>query len=100
MIQYELRLNSEHEHDEGEVLFYSHTEVAAAAANTLLSGGLETTLELEVVDTLADGLTVGGTPGKSASRPTIRIVLTRSKRSKETDLGAGRFLFPRRTLIR
>ncbi len=38
-------------------------EVAAAAANTLLSGGLETTLVLEVVDTLADGLAVGGTLG-------------------------------------
>ena len=36
-------------------------EVAAAAANTLLSGSLQTTLGLELVDTLADGLAVGGT---------------------------------------
>lgn len=38
-------------------------EVTAAAANTLLSGGLQATLVLEVVDTLADGLAVGGTLG-------------------------------------
>lgn len=44
---------------------YSHTEVSAALANTLLGSRLETTLELEVVDTLADGLTVGGTLGSA-----------------------------------
>ena len=37
------------------------TEVAAATANTLLSNATETALGLEVVDTLADGLAVGGT---------------------------------------
>lgn len=42
---------------------YAHTEVAAATADTLLGGRLETTLVLEVVDTLADGLAVGGTLG-------------------------------------
>lgn len=38
-------------------------QVAAATADTLLSEGLEATLGLEVVDTLADGLAVGGTLG-------------------------------------
>ena len=38
-----------------------HTEVAAAPADTLLCDTLQTTLRLEVVDTLADGLAVGGT---------------------------------------
>lgn len=38
-------------------------EVAAAAADTLLGGRLEAALVLEVVDTLADGLAVGGTLG-------------------------------------
>ena len=37
------------------------TEVAAATADTLLSNATETALGLEVVDTLADGLAVGGT---------------------------------------
>ena len=37
------------------------TEVAAATANTLLSNATKTALGLEVVDTLADGLAVGGT---------------------------------------
>ena len=36
-------------------------EVAAPPADTLLSNTLETALGLEVVDTLADGLAVGGT---------------------------------------
>ena len=36
------------------------TEVAAPPANTLFRGALETALGLEVVDTLADGLAVGG----------------------------------------
>lgn len=39
------------------------TQVSTTAANTLLSGSLQATLELEVVDTLANGLTVGGTLG-------------------------------------
>ena len=37
------------------------TEVAAATADTLLSNATETALGLEVVNTLADGLAVGGT---------------------------------------
>ena len=37
------------------------TEVAAATADTLLRNATETALGLEVVDTLADGLAVGGT---------------------------------------
>ena len=36
-------------------------QVAAALANTLLSSALEAALGLELVDTLADGLAVGGT---------------------------------------
>jgi hypothetical protein len=36
-------------------------QVGASTTDTLLGGGLETSLELEVVDTLPDGLTVGGT---------------------------------------
>ena len=36
-------------------------EVAAAPANTLLRNALQTALGLELVDTLADGLAVGGT---------------------------------------
>ena len=36
-------------------------QVSAAAANTLLSNATKTALGLEVVDTLADGLAVGGT---------------------------------------
>lgn len=39
------------------------SQVAATPANTLLGGGSETSLELEVVDTLSDGFTVGGTLG-------------------------------------
>lgn len=42
---------------------YAHTEVGATATNTLLGGALETTLELELGNTLADGLAVGGTLG-------------------------------------
>lgn len=38
-----------------------HTQVSASASNTLLSGAPQSTLELEVVDTLAYGLTVGRT---------------------------------------
>jgi hypothetical protein len=38
-------------------------QVSALAANTLLSGGLERALVLEVVNTLVDGLTEGGTLG-------------------------------------
>lgn len=49
--------------DRSQVGLYAHTEVAAAAADTLLGGALETTLVLEVVDTLADGLAVGGALG-------------------------------------
>jgi hypothetical protein len=45
---------------------YLHTEVTAATTNTLLSSRLEAALELEVVDTLADGLTVGSTLGSGA----------------------------------
>jgi hypothetical protein len=42
------------------------TQVGAAAANTLLSGGTESTLVLELVDTLVGGLAVGGTLGGRA----------------------------------
>jgi len=38
-------------------------KITAASSNTLLSGASETTLEFEVVNTLADGLAVGGTLG-------------------------------------
>lgn len=37
------------------------TQVGAAAANTLLSGSAQSTLVLELVDTLVGGLAVGGT---------------------------------------
>jgi len=40
-----------------------NTQVSALAANTLLSGGLERALVLELVDTLVDGLTEGSTLG-------------------------------------
>ena len=36
-------------------------EVTAAPANTLLRNALQTALGLKLVDTLADGLAVGGT---------------------------------------
>ena len=39
------------------------TKVTASATNTLFSYGTKTTLELEVVNTLADGFTVGSTLG-------------------------------------
>jgi hypothetical protein len=39
------------------------TQISALAANTLLSGGLERALVLELVDTLVDGLTEGSTLG-------------------------------------
>ena len=42
------------------------TQVGAATANTLLSGGSESTLVLELVDTLVGGLAVGGTLGSRA----------------------------------
>jgi hypothetical protein len=42
------------------------TQVGAATANTLLSGGTESTLVLELVDTLVGGLAVGGTLGGRA----------------------------------
>ena len=42
------------------------TQVGAAAAHTLLSGGLEGTLVLELVDTVVGGLAVGGTLGDRA----------------------------------
>ena len=35
-------------------------QVGTSTTDTLLGGGLKTSLELEVVDTLPDGLTVGG----------------------------------------
>lgn len=38
-----------------------NSEVTTSSSNSLLGGSLETSLELEVVDTLPDGLTVGGT---------------------------------------
>ena len=38
-----------------------YAEVAAATADTLLRGAPQAALELEVVDTLANGLAVGGT---------------------------------------
>lgn len=38
-----------------------HTKVAATPSDTLLRNALQTTLGLEVVDTLTDGLAVGGT---------------------------------------
>ena len=47
------------------------TQVGAAAANTLLSGASETTLEFEVINTLADGLAVGGTLTKRSSFPKV-----------------------------
>ncbi len=37
------------------------SQVTASLANTLLRNALQTSLGLEVVHTLADGLTVGGT---------------------------------------
>lgn len=37
------------------------SQVSASLANTLLRNTSQTTLGLEVVDTLANGLTVGGT---------------------------------------
>lgn len=43
-----------------------HTQVGAAAANTLLSGGLEGTLIFELVNTVVGGLAVGGTLGNRA----------------------------------
>ena len=39
------------------------TEVTASLADTLLRNALKTSLRLQVVDTLADGLAVGGTLG-------------------------------------
>ena len=39
------------------------TKITASATNTLFSYGTKTTLELEVVNTLADGFTVGSTLG-------------------------------------
>jgi hypothetical protein len=42
-----------------------HTQVSATTSNTLLSGAPQAALELEVVDTLADGLAVGCTCRKS-----------------------------------
>lgn len=41
-------------------------QVSSAAANTLLSGGLESTLVLELVDTVVGGLAVSGTLGDRA----------------------------------
>ena len=38
-----------------------HTEVAAASADALLRNALQTTLGLEMIDTLTDGLAVSGT---------------------------------------
>jgi hypothetical protein len=43
-----------------------NAQVGAAAADTLLSGGLEGALVLELVDTLVGGLAVGGTLGGRA----------------------------------
>ena len=40
-----------------------HPQVAAPLSDTLLGGAPQAALELEVVDTLADGLAVGGTLG-------------------------------------
>lgn len=42
------------------------TQVGAAAANTLFSSGAQSTLVLELVDTLVGGLAVGGTLGNRA----------------------------------
>lgn len=42
------------------------TQVGAAAANTLLGSGAQSTLVLELVDTLVGGLAVGGTLGHRA----------------------------------
>lgn len=42
------------------------TQVGAATTDTLLSGGAQSTLVLELVDTLVGGLAVGGTLGSRA----------------------------------
>ena len=42
------------------------SEVSAAAADTLLSGSLEGSLVLQLVDTLVGGLAIGGTLGSRA----------------------------------
>lgn len=38
-----------------------HSQIATSTTDTLLGGSTETSLEFEVVDTLTDGFTVGGT---------------------------------------
>lgn len=70
-----------------------HTQVSASSANTLFSSAPQTTLELEVVDTLADGFTVGGTYGL------LRYVVGRVDRI-DAPLGTGFLRLPLRTRIR
>jgi hypothetical protein len=43
-----------------------HTEIGALLTNTLFGGGAEGALVLELVDTLIDGLTIGGTLGNGS----------------------------------
>jgi hypothetical protein len=43
-----------------------HTEVSALLTNTLFGGGAEGALVLELVNTLVDGLTIGGTLGNGS----------------------------------
>lgn len=89
-----------------------NAEVGAAATDTLLSGGLEGALVLELVDTLVGGLayssisilcaktlrrlkhTVGGAPGS------LLLALSCMNLTMYTYLGAGLLRPPRRTRTR
>jgi len=62
-------------------------QVGTSTTDTLLGGGLETSLELEVVDTLPDGLTVGGTC-VSSHRTSVHPSLHRFSTARLT-LGSG-----------
>jgi hypothetical protein len=62
-------------------------QVGTSTTDTLLSGGLEASLELEVVDTLPNGLTVGGTCS-SASHISHPMLTLRNSHNRLT-LGSG-----------
>ena len=94
------------EHDDLEVLVggvlvdpvgVQDAQVGAAAADTLLSGSAQSTLVLELVDTLVGGLAVGGTLGgralaaTAANTDTVDNVSLLGLVSETTSLvGAGR----------
>jgi hypothetical protein len=73
-----------------------HPQVAASATNSLLSNRPQTTLGLELVDTLMHGLAVGGTCKDFVNSYALRAMSS----AGNAPLGTGFLRLPRRTRTR